>query len=160
MKIALDPAMYHAELSVPDEERKAAELGFSWLELSPRPDWFFWHRYPKWDRAEPGGAPVRLLRDQRRRGAHRAWPRPALGELRLLRAAHVPPLRRCGRRGQDAPLRRAEAHPRPHRRLLQPPRERGKPLHPQPARRRRPHPPAQRDRQRRGEVGRVLLHLA
>jgi myo-inositol catabolism protein IolH len=51
MKVALDPAMYHAELSVPDEVRKAAELGFSWLELSPRADWFFWHRYPKADRA-------------------------------------------------------------------------------------------------------------
>ena len=51
VKIALDPAMYHADLSVADEVRKAAELGYEYLELSPRPDWFFWHRYPKADDA-------------------------------------------------------------------------------------------------------------
>jgi myo-inositol catabolism protein IolH len=49
MKIALDPAMYHAELSVADEVRKAAEVGYEYLELSPRPDFFSWHRYPKAD---------------------------------------------------------------------------------------------------------------
>ena len=36
VKIALDPAMYHAELSVADELRKAADLGYEHLELSPR----------------------------------------------------------------------------------------------------------------------------
>ncbi|MCW2721075.1 sugar phosphate isomerase/epimerase [Pseudonocardia sp.] len=51
VKIALDPAMYHAELSVADEVRKAAELGYRYLELSPRADFFFWHRYPKADDA-------------------------------------------------------------------------------------------------------------
>ena len=49
VKIALDPAMYHAELSVVEELRRAADLGYEHLELSPRPDWFFWHRYPKAD---------------------------------------------------------------------------------------------------------------
>jgi myo-inositol catabolism protein IolH len=48
-KIALDPNMYHPHLSVADELRKAADLGYEYLELSPRPDWFFWHRYPKAD---------------------------------------------------------------------------------------------------------------
>jgi myo-inositol catabolism protein IolH len=43
--------MYHAELSVADELRNAADLGYEYLELSPRPDWFFWHRYPKADNA-------------------------------------------------------------------------------------------------------------
>ena len=51
VKIALDPAMYHSQLSVADELRKAADLGYEYLELSPRPDWFFWHRYPKADDA-------------------------------------------------------------------------------------------------------------
>jgi len=51
VRIALDPAMYHAQLSVADELRKAAELGYEHLELSPRADWFFWHRYPKADDA-------------------------------------------------------------------------------------------------------------
>ena len=37
VKIALDPAMYHADLSVADEVRKAAELGYEYLELSPAP---------------------------------------------------------------------------------------------------------------------------
>ena len=36
VKIALDPAMYHADLSVADELRKAADLGYEYLELSPR----------------------------------------------------------------------------------------------------------------------------
>ena len=49
VRIALDPAMYHAQLSVADELRKAADLGYEHLELSPRADWFFWHRYPKAD---------------------------------------------------------------------------------------------------------------
>jgi myo-inositol catabolism protein IolH len=48
-KIALDPNMYHPHLSVADELRKAADLGYEYLELSPRPDWFFWHRHPKAD---------------------------------------------------------------------------------------------------------------
>jgi myo-inositol catabolism protein IolH len=47
--IALDPHMYHAQLSVADELRRTAELGYRHLELSPRADWFFWHRYPKAD---------------------------------------------------------------------------------------------------------------
>ena len=51
VKIALDPAMYHADLSVADEVRKAAELGYEYLELSPRADFFFWHKYPKADDA-------------------------------------------------------------------------------------------------------------
>ena len=51
VKIALDPAMYHADLSVAEEVRKAADLGYQYLELSPRADWFFWHRYPKADDA-------------------------------------------------------------------------------------------------------------
>jgi myo-inositol catabolism protein IolH len=51
VKIALDPAMYHATMSVAGELRKAADLGYEYLELSPRSDWFFWHRYPKADDA-------------------------------------------------------------------------------------------------------------
>ncbi len=51
VKIALDTHMYHAEMSVADELRKAAELGYEYVELSPRADWFFWHRYPKADDA-------------------------------------------------------------------------------------------------------------
>jgi myo-inositol catabolism protein IolH len=51
VKIALDPAMYHADLSVVEELRKAADLGYEHLELSPRSDWFFWHHYPKADDA-------------------------------------------------------------------------------------------------------------
>lgn len=51
VKIALDPAMYHADLSVADEVRKAADLGYEYLELSPRADFFFWNHYPKADDA-------------------------------------------------------------------------------------------------------------
>jgi myo-inositol catabolism protein IolH len=38
-------------MSVADELRHAADLGYSYLELSPRADWFFWQRYPKADDA-------------------------------------------------------------------------------------------------------------
>ena len=51
VKIALDTHMYHARLSVADELRKAADLGYEYVELSPRADLFFWHRYPKADDA-------------------------------------------------------------------------------------------------------------
>ena len=51
MKIALDPHMYHRSMSVAEELRKAADLGYSFVELSPRADWFFWQRYPKADDA-------------------------------------------------------------------------------------------------------------
>ena len=51
VKIALDPHMYHATMSVADQLRKAADLGYEYVELSPRADWFFWHRYPKADDA-------------------------------------------------------------------------------------------------------------
>lgn len=48
--ICLDPQMYHSRMSVADEVRHAAKLGFQHVELSPRADWFFWHRYPKVDK--------------------------------------------------------------------------------------------------------------
>src|SRR5919206_116149 len=37
--------MYHATMSVADQLRKTADLGYEYVELSPRADWFFWHRY-------------------------------------------------------------------------------------------------------------------
>src|SRR3954451_21917429 len=51
VKIALDTHMYHATMSVADQLRKTADLGYEYVELSPRADWFFWHRYPKADDA-------------------------------------------------------------------------------------------------------------
>lgn len=52
VKILLDPSMYHPHLSVADECRKAAELGYQYLELSPRADFHEWHHYPKVDDLE------------------------------------------------------------------------------------------------------------
>ncbi|WP_197671762.1 sugar phosphate isomerase/epimerase family protein [Devriesea agamarum] len=51
VKVLLDPSMYHPHLSVADELRKAAELGYRYLELSPRADFHEWHHYPKVDKA-------------------------------------------------------------------------------------------------------------
>jgi myo-inositol catabolism protein IolH len=48
--IALDPNMYYASMSTADTLRKAAELGFEHVELSPNTEFHFWHRYPKADR--------------------------------------------------------------------------------------------------------------
>lgn len=47
VKILLDPSMYHPHLSVAEECYKAADLGYDYLELSPRADFHEWHHYPK-----------------------------------------------------------------------------------------------------------------
>ena len=52
VKILLDPSMYHLHLSVAQECEKAADLGYQYIELSPRWDFHEWHHYPKVDRAE------------------------------------------------------------------------------------------------------------
>lgn len=49
--IALDPNMYYLKMSTVDTLHKAAELGYQWVELSPRRDFHFWHHYPKADDA-------------------------------------------------------------------------------------------------------------
>ncbi|MFL6535344.1 MAG: sugar phosphate isomerase/epimerase family protein, partial [Pseudomonas sp.] len=46
MKIALDPYM-HRHLSLPDLCRKTAELGYQYLELSPREDFLPWWVRPR-----------------------------------------------------------------------------------------------------------------
>lgn len=46
MKIALDPYM-HRHLSLPELCRKSAELGFEYLELSPRDDFLPWWVHPR-----------------------------------------------------------------------------------------------------------------
>ncbi|WP_296140516.1 sugar phosphate isomerase/epimerase [uncultured Tessaracoccus sp.] len=51
VKILLDPSMYHPHLSVAEECEKAADLGYQYLELSPRPDFHEWHHHPKVDDA-------------------------------------------------------------------------------------------------------------
>lgn len=52
VKILLDPSMYHPALTVAEECQKAADLGYQYLELSPRADFHEWHHYPKVDDAE------------------------------------------------------------------------------------------------------------
>lgn len=49
--IALDPNMYYCSMSTADTLRKAADLGFRYVELSPNEEFHFWHRYPKADDA-------------------------------------------------------------------------------------------------------------
>ena len=46
MKIALDPYM-HRHLSLEELPRKAAELGYEWIELSPRDDFLDWWVAPR-----------------------------------------------------------------------------------------------------------------
>ena len=41
MRIALDPYM-HRHLSLEELPRKVAELGYEWIELSPRDDFLDW----------------------------------------------------------------------------------------------------------------------
>ena len=49
--IALDPNMYYMTMSTADTLRKAAELGFRYVELSPNNEFHLWHHYLKADRA-------------------------------------------------------------------------------------------------------------
>ncbi|MGA2487532.1 MAG: sugar phosphate isomerase/epimerase, partial [Roseiarcus sp.] len=46
MRIALDPHM-HRHLSLEELPRKAAELGYAWIELSPRADFLDWWVAPR-----------------------------------------------------------------------------------------------------------------
>lgn len=50
VKVLFDPSMYHPHLTVAEECHKAAELGYNYIELSPRADFHEWHHYPKVDR--------------------------------------------------------------------------------------------------------------
>ena len=46
MKIALDPFM-HRHLSLEALPSKVAELGYEWIELSPRADFLEWFKAPR-----------------------------------------------------------------------------------------------------------------
>ncbi|HXV28833.1 MAG TPA: sugar phosphate isomerase/epimerase, partial [Sinorhizobium sp.] len=46
MKIALDPFM-HRHLSLEELPRKVKELGYDWIELSPRGDFLEWFKAPR-----------------------------------------------------------------------------------------------------------------
>ncbi len=46
MKIALDPHM-HRHLSLPETCRLTKELGYDYIELSPRPDFMVWWTRPR-----------------------------------------------------------------------------------------------------------------
>ncbi len=50
MKIALDPYMYR-HLPIPKMVEKTAELGFEYIELSPREDFMPFYKYPRVDKA-------------------------------------------------------------------------------------------------------------
>lgn len=50
MKIALDPYMYR-HLPIPKMVEKVAELGYQYIELSPRDDFFPFYKYPRVDKA-------------------------------------------------------------------------------------------------------------
>jgi myo-inositol catabolism protein IolH len=50
MKIALDPYMYR-HLPIPKMVGKVAELGYKYIELSPRDDFFPFYKYPRVDKA-------------------------------------------------------------------------------------------------------------
>ncbi|RYM04948.1 sugar phosphate isomerase/epimerase [Sporolactobacillus sp. THM7-7] len=51
MKLALDPSMYTA-LPLKDMVEKTAELGYDYIELSPREDFCPFYKYPKVDRSQ------------------------------------------------------------------------------------------------------------
>ena len=46
MRIALDPFM-HRHLSLEELPRKVRELGYDWIELSPRGDFLEWFKAPR-----------------------------------------------------------------------------------------------------------------
>ncbi|OLQ45083.1 protein iolH [Bacillus licheniformis] len=62
MKLALDPSMYRDDLTLEEMVYKAAELGYEYIELSPREDFCPFYKYPKVDSAKIKQL-KRLLRD-------------------------------------------------------------------------------------------------
>ena len=60
MKIALDPYM-HRHLSLEELPRKVAELGYEWIELSPRADFLDWWVAP---RVYPSASPASRRRSR------------------------------------------------------------------------------------------------
>jgi len=51
MKLTLDPYMYR-HLPIPEMVKKVAELGYKYIELSPRDDFFPFYKYPRVDHAK------------------------------------------------------------------------------------------------------------
>jgi hypothetical protein len=74
VKIALDPAMYHATTSVADELRKAADLGYE----------FFWHRYPK---ADDAMSPRSIRPSRKPESVSPRWYLSSTGQRRTSRSA-------------------------------------------------------------------------
>ncbi|MBU5263597.1 sugar phosphate isomerase/epimerase family protein [Bacillus atrophaeus] len=62
MKLALDPSMYRDDLTLEEIVYKTAELGYEYIELSPREDFCPFYKYPKVDSAKIKQL-KRLLRD-------------------------------------------------------------------------------------------------
>lgn len=62
MKLALDPSMYRDDLTLEETVYKTAELGYEYIELSPREDFCPFYKYPKVDSAKIKQL-KRLLRD-------------------------------------------------------------------------------------------------
>ncbi|MCY8816017.1 sugar phosphate isomerase/epimerase family protein [Bacillus atrophaeus] len=62
MKLALDPSMYRDDLTLEEMVYKTAELGYEYIELSPREDFCPFYKYPKVDSAKIKQL-KRLLRD-------------------------------------------------------------------------------------------------
>ena len=52
MKLALDPSMYRDDLTLEEMVYKTAELGYEYIELSPREDFCPFYKYPKVDSAK------------------------------------------------------------------------------------------------------------
>ncbi|ARW08943.1 sugar phosphate isomerase/epimerase family protein [Bacillus atrophaeus] len=62
MKLALDPSMYRDDLTLEEMVYKTAEIGYEYIELSPREDFCPFYKYPKVDSAKIKQL-KRLLRD-------------------------------------------------------------------------------------------------
>ncbi|MBC2311554.1 sugar phosphate isomerase/epimerase family protein [Listeria booriae] len=52
MKLALDPSMFRDNMSLEQMIYKTAELGYKYIELSPREDFCPFYKYPKVDKAK------------------------------------------------------------------------------------------------------------
>ena len=46
MKLAFDPSMYRDNMSIEDMIYKTADLGYKYIEMSPREDFIPFYKYP------------------------------------------------------------------------------------------------------------------
>jgi myo-inositol catabolism protein IolH len=156
MRIAIDPYM-HRHLSLAELPRKVAELGYDWIELSPRDDFLAWWVHPR-AYVERIASFKKSLKDHRVKIASLLpmyrWASPHGDERQTAVRYWKKAIEIAVEMGVDTMNSEFGRGPSPDRPLSQLLR---RTLHLQSSRREGHHPPTHGHRSGRGELGPVFL---